>query len=322
MLIKEFFVFSKTIILVAVLYFYSSVANSSMYDVFDSEDRPVATIVGTVHSFDIYDSKRAGDKQFWKKTAQTLLACKKAFVEHQGLKQADLFVRFTQMHAKDVGITEEAQKFSNIFSIEEREKIIRKLEKSSLNADGYITNKIIPILDIIRPWYISALLATSPQMSPEQSKLFIQKTEVDGMDALIVCGLKAEQKAVFSLETLESLMSSVYNNLPEDTEVIKWIRHSISQEYFDVGMDMQPPYGEDEEAWKAFMNKFPKQPDSPLSNDAVHVARNELWADVLDKEFKLGGNDKFIAVGIAHLYGGRNLLELLQVKGYKIKRTS
>ncbi len=314
--------FKKSIIFVALLSFYSTVANSSMFEVFDAEDRHVATIVGTVHSFDIYASKRASDKQFWKKTAQTLLSCKKAFVEHQGFTQTDLFARFTQMHAKDVGITEDDHKFSKIFTEEERAKIIKKLEKSPINANGYITKEIIPILDMVRPWYISALLATSPHMLPEQEKVFTRKTEVDGMDALIFCGLKAEQKPVSSLETLDSLMASVYKELPEDTEAIKWIRHSISQEYFDVGLDIQPPYGEDEEAWKTYLNNFPKQPDSPFHNDAVHVARNVLWADVLDKEFKLGGHDKFIPVGILHLYGGRNLLELLQEKGHKIKRTA
>ena len=101
--------------------------------------------------------------------------------------------------------------------------------------------------------------------------------------------------------------------------IIEWIRHSISQDYFDSDINKIPPFGAEPKVWELFLQNVPKRPQTILFNDGANLRRNALWANALDKEFQSGQTHLFISVGTSHLYGEGNLLKLLNQKGYKIK---
>lgn len=175
-------------------------------------------------------------------------------------------------------------------------------------------------IDLYKPWYICQMLSTCPDMTLEDEALIAAfREKKNGMDKDIDTALRRQSKKIYYLETLETLLSLVYDELPPEAAILEWIRHSISQETFKSDINTQPPYGFEPRVWELFLQNIPKRPQTILHNDGVLLKRNTLWADVLDREFKTGQTNLFISMGIAHLYGQGNLLELLTKKGYKVK---
>lgn len=301
-----------------ILIGYAPIVKACSYLVTYAEDKPLGKIVGKSHYYDLFRSKKPLDIQLSQQIRDMINQCDKAYDEHGGFTQGELEFKIILQHARQIANGSADKPFSQIFTVEEQAKIIRKLRKSWMDAD--IVEEIIRDIDLYKPWYICQMLSTCPDMAPEDEalNLAVLKRNV-GMDKDIDCALNRTGKKIYYLETLETFLSHVYHELPPEAAIIEWIRHSISQDYFESDIKSQPPFGAEPKVWELFLQTLPKRPQTILFNDGANLKRNALWADVLDREFQTGQTNLFISVGIAHLYGQGNLLELINQKGYKIK---
>lgn len=127
-----------------------------------------------------------------------------------------------------------------------------------------------------------------------------------------------DEKPVKGLETVEFQMSMFDNLEKEDQDAFL----AMTLDEIDKAPEM---LGELIDVWKAgdaekldqLLNEQ-LQEDHPLT-ELILYDRNANWIPAIEEELKAEGTT-FVVVGAAHLVGKKNVIELLEAKGYKAKQ--
>ncbi len=300
--------------LIGLIFIFSSTnSNAALFQVYDEEGKPVGKILGTVHTFDLFMSKDPDHKAVRIDIFKSVQRCSKAFCEHEKMPAGDLLSEFVKRHIKEIALQDPQFAFTRQFTKEEQEQIFKRIKTVPLPVQTI--NNLVTMPDVFSPWFFSLVLG----MCPNPDLALYTKMASVGVDATIADGLQQEGKKKLTLEDQESYLGFMTEIMNKDADLIGWIKHSLNQEKFDLGMDLVPPYGKGYEAWEQFMSKFPKQKQDLFGNDQICALRNEHWTDVLDKEYKTGSTNNFAYVGVNHLFGKESLIERLREKGYKVE---
>ena len=157
-------------------------------------------------------------------------------------------------------------------------------------------------------WAAAMLLSAAAQQS-------LHVSGGDGVEPVLIKDFQEDDKPIGGLETVARQFGA-FDTLPEAAQ-----RRLLTQTV-EEARRMKALYERIMRAWLegdmatiAREDETGEQPD-PVVEQAVLVARNRDWSDVVGK---LKGRP-FIAVGTGHLTGQDNLIQLLEAKGYKVTR--
>ena len=157
-------------------------------------------------------------------------------------------------------------------------------------------------------WAAAMLLSAAAQQS-------LHVSGGDGVEPVLIKDSQEDDKPIGGLETVARQFGA-FDTLPEAAQ-----RRLLTQTV-EEARRMKALYERIMRAWLegdmatiAREDETGEQPD-PVVEQAVLVARNRDWSDVVGK---LKGRP-FIAVGTGHLTGQDNLIQLLEAKGYKVTR--
>ena len=199
----------KSIIIYAILAGYSPIAQACSYLITDADDKPLANIIGKSHSYNLFRSQKPTDIKLSQQIRGMINQCEKAYDEHGGFTQVELEFKIIVQHAGKIANGSSDKPFSQIFTVDEQVKIIRKLKKSWMDTD--IIEELIRDIDLYKPWYICQMLSTCPDMAPEDEALNLAMLKRNvGMDRDIDDALNSAGKKISYLETLETFLSHVY----------------------------------------------------------------------------------------------------------------
>lgn len=113
-------------------------------------------------------------------------------------------------------------------------------------------------------------------------------------------------KQIISLDTQEQLDFLKQRNPSPACDIRNLIAQLTPAQFESYQLDLIKEYRSGLE---------PIQTDS----DPMTADRNLFWLPKILQEVQIG--NAFIAVGYAHLYGSKGLIQLLRVNGYKVIRT-
>jgi uncharacterized protein YbaP (TraB family) len=137
-----------------------------------------------------------------------------------------------------------------------------------------------------------------------------------GVDVSLIARARAAKKALIGLETPRGQLE-LFNGLPEAEQ-----RLLLASAISDVGQSKTAMLGL-VDTWTAgdverLRKDFDDSGLSPELDKRLFRDRNAAWADFVARQ---GGKRRmFMAVGAAHMAGPGSLIEMLQARGYKVRR--
>ncbi|MFW5454358.1 TraB/GumN family protein [Thioalkalivibrio sulfidiphilus] len=138
-----------------------------------------------------------------------------------------------------------------------------------------------------------------------------------GVDVVFNRMAHAAGKPVWGLETIEEQMDVLIEGLGSDPETM--LEHALVQlnngDYLDALVEAW--LKGDMPALEALLHE--SLADFPEIHELLIVARNRRWAGMIER--MLGDeHSQFVVVGVAHLVGPDNLLDLLRARGIRVVR--
>jgi len=178
--------------------------------------------------------------------------------------------------------------------------------------DEYIASFGANLTDLngFKPGFIAAMMA---MMEAQRSQI-----SGEGVDAYFNQLAVKDNKAIEYLETQEFQLDMLASMGAGDEE--SFIKSNLSQM-----KDFKSMFQALIKAWRAGddqkMAKLVIEPmkEDPKTLKALMTDRNENWIPHIEKMF--GDNDiEFVLVGAGHLVGEKNVLALMEAKGYKVEK--
>jgi len=169
-------------------------------------------------------------------------------------------------------------------------------------------------LDALKPWMASMTLSTLPMMeagySPEIGVDALLKKIADS-EGKTVIGLKDYEEHLGILDSLSApLQLGMLNDSVEKFHEIKQSIQEIEKLWIA---------GDIEQVGKLMVESMTGYDESDELYAKLFSNRNKAWADWIAKRMESPGR-VFVAVGAAHFAGELNLRELLEARGYTVKR--
>lgn len=173
----------------------------------------------------------------------------------------------------------------------------------------------------LKPW-VFILMYTSLPMAQSEYKFEC------GIDSMIAEKSQAQNKNIRGLETLDyqfDKISDVYSSMDRDEtlEALEWIAQAESMEeiskYFSQTMDSLT-----NDIDSGNVEDLESHIDSWCEEDieaceSLLMARNRNWIPEIEELLKQK-QDSLVVVGAGHLVGEQNVIQLLQQKGYRVRR--
>lgn len=157
-------------------------------------------------------------------------------------------------------------------------------------------------------WAAAMLLSAAAQQA-------LHVSQDHGVEPALIAAFKDAGKPISGLETVERQFRA-FDTLPPDAQ------QRLLTDTLHEAKDMRTLYGRLLKAWikgdiatLSREDQLSEEPD-PVVEQAVLTGRNRDWVKSVET---LKGRP-FIAVGAGHLAGKGNLIELLQAKGYRVRR--
>lgn len=157
-------------------------------------------------------------------------------------------------------------------------------------------------------WAAAMLLSAATQQA-------LNVSQDHGVEPALIAAFRGAGKPIGGLETVERQFSA-FDTLPEAVQ-----RRLLAQTVREA-KDMRALYQYILKAWLggdmaaiAKADQIGETPD-PMVEEAVLIARNRDWAKAIEP---MTGRP-FIAVGVGHLTGRDNLIELLKARGFAVTR--
>ena len=152
--------------------------------------------------------------------------------------------------------------------------------------------------------------------SAQNEKLGLDRAQ--GVETRLEARFAGQSKPIRGLETIKEQLGA-FDGLPE-SEQRQMLRDVVSDT-----SDAPTEFEKLLQAWaggnEAGLTEASQggMMDTPKIREAVLVARNRAWGARIDAMLKRG-QTPFIAVGAGHLVGPDNVREMLEARGYTIKR--
>ncbi|MEH6756817.1 MAG: TraB/GumN family protein [Parasphingorhabdus sp.] len=211
--------------------------------------------------------------------------------------------------------TQNAAKIFSKLALSPGQVEIDKRVKPSLRADldAIIDKSKIPefALNRMESWAAALSLA-----SAQTNNLGLDADE--GVEKNLVAQFGKLKKPVEGLETIEQQLG-YFDSLPEALQ--REMLTSVVEEAADTKDSFEKLFNAwltgDVDTIVALSNGGILE--DPISREKLLVARNQDWADQLDKKLQSSGTS-FVAVGAAHLVGPDAVQNMLKKRGYKIQK--
>ncbi len=167
------------------------------------------------------------------------------------------------------------------------------------------------MLNGMESWAAALTLA-----SAQNEKLGLDRAQ--GVETILQTHFTERNKPIRGLETLAEQLGA-FDRLPEP-EQRQMLKDVVSDD-----SDVRAEFEKLLQAWASgdeaglLAASEDGMMDTPHIREAILVARNRAWGQRIDAMLKRG-QTPFIAVGAGHLVGPDNVREMLEAKGYKVKR--
>ena len=167
------------------------------------------------------------------------------------------------------------------------------------------------MLNGMESWAAALTLA-----SAQHEKLGLDRAQ--GVETRLQVRFAAQKKPIHGLESIDEQLGA-FDRLPEPEQ-----RRMLKDVVSDTS-DVRAEFERLLRAWASGNEDVLTEAsqggmmDAPNIREAVLVARNRIWAARVDAMLKRG-ETPFVAVGAGHLVGPDNVREMLEAKGYRVKR--
>lgn len=148
-----------------------------------------------------------------------------------------------------------------------------------------------------------------------------------GADYWLIVEASYRRLEIDGLEMLDDRLNALHTAVAQlaDREQAQVFMRFLETELGELSVD-DPEYRELVRLWASGntqelglrMEKY--QQYLPTIYQAFIAARNEAWIRNLESHWLNNGENEFVAVGIGHLVGPNNLVDLLRQRGYQITR--
>jgi uncharacterized protein len=172
-----------------------------------------------------------------------------------------------------------------------------------------VNNLKVEQFDAYRPWFAALSIA-----AVELKRLGF--TAEDGLDAHFSKEAAQDKKKMIYLETARQQLDLLANALPgKEEDLLKQALEEIAVLEKDSTEMVQAWKTGDAARMEAFTRKSLKE--FPEAEKKLFTERNKAWTTRISRLLSQEG-DVFVVVGAGHLVGKGGLLEMLNVKGYKV----
>lgn len=169
-----------------------------------------------------------------------------------------------------------------------------------------------PVLDMMKPWLLSTILAVGPMQRAGYAS-------ESGVDRTVARAAADAGKAIRGLESGEEQLRYL-DGLPDAVQM-NMLYEALDHQ--DEGVDL---LRQTEEIWEngdqAALHELmiaPMARNYPELYEAIFTRRNRVWADRLAAVLAGSGVD-FVAVGAGHLGGEGSIDALLRERGFTVER--
>jgi hypothetical protein len=137
------------------------------------------------------------------------------------------------------------------------------------------------------------------------------------MDVELMARARDRQMSLLHLESVDEQIA-IFEEIPLDEQVSE-LRHALTEDGRTQARSLVEAFasGDEQQLVRALFDAE-QMKSAPGFYQTVLFARNERWLPTLEPLIAQG--DAFVAVGAAHLFGERGLLDALRAKGYAITR--
>ena len=200
------------------------------------------------------------------------------------------------------------------FSYSDGQRLSKVLSKDTFNSLGeYLADfgANVQQLDGFKPGFVITMMA---MMEAQRAQL-----AGEGVDLYFSNRATTDNKPIEYLESMEFQMDLIANIGKNNEDTL--IRSTLSQmgSFKEMMLALLP-------AWRSGeVNKIdelavkPVAKEDPKTFKAMFTDRNENWVPLIEAMFN-DEDREFILVGVGHLAGKDNVLQLLEKKGYKVSQ--
>jgi len=165
----------------------------------------------------------------------------------------------------------------------------------------------LPFQRKIKPWLAAVLISVSKSVEAGATE--------DGLDIFFLKKARTAEKNVVDLETYEQQLD-FFSNMDEEFQ-IQFLKKVISENDFsESDIEQETQY------WKNGNVKAARESQAELSEEFKQIFlknRNKDWRRQLIELFKKQ-EIPFIIVGLRHLIGDNNLIDMLREKGFTVEQ--